>query len=195
MGLESLRKNLSLHTFLIPIAAGNSLSAMKEQKWPVSGMLGTSCLGSQVISHIPLGSWRILCVRCRNNLHSDRQRLESKITQKGSRLERGFKWEKYSNTQHINTHTHRHTGGRGSWCDSIVSYVNPLPWRHDSMHFKSKGIERNSAFAATDKSNNAAHKNKSRWDTSVSLGIKWHMAMTCFTFSKICKIFKINWFL
>lgn len=60
------------------------------------------------------------------------------------------------------------------------------------MHFKSKDIERNNAFAATDKSNNAAHKNKSRWDTSVSLGIKGHMAMTCFTFFEICKIHKIR---
>lgn len=82
---------------------------MKEQKLPVSGILGPSWLGNHFISHIPLGIWWILCVRCRNNLHSKRQRLESKITQKGSRLKSGFKWEIYSNTQHINTHTETQT--------------------------------------------------------------------------------------
>lgn len=56
-----------------------------------------------------------------------------------------------------------------------------------------KGIERNNAFAAADKSENAGHKNKSGWDTSVSLGIKWHMVATCFTFSEIGKIYKIRW--
>lgn len=40
---------------LIPLSAGSSLSAVKEQKWPISGRLGPFSLWKHGISHIPLG--------------------------------------------------------------------------------------------------------------------------------------------